>query len=562
MPIESLIKLQQRLGAFPNRSPERRRLVEEVAFTFGISASNLYRILRERQHRQTKHRSDQGKPRHLSTSEMERYCQIIAAMKIRTLNKKGHHLSTGRAIELLESHGIHTPEGFVQIPSGTLSKPTVNRYLKLWGYDHRTLTKEAPAVRFQADFSNELWQFDLSPSDLKHLKKPSPWVDPARGDPTLMLYSVADDRSGVCYQEYHCVYGEETEAALRFLFRAMSAKVDENFPFQGIPKTLYLDNGPISRSRLFLRVMEYLGIEVMTHLPAGSDGNRTTARSKGKVERPFRTVKEAHETLYHFHEPETEEEANLWLHNYLLNYNHQDHREEKHSRIVDWLKHPPPEGIREMCSWERFCTFAREPETRFVDNTARVSVDGVSYEVDADLAENTVTLWWGLFDNQLFVEFNDQKFGPYQPVGGLVSLHQFRKHKKTKNDERTELIAELSQKLELPHSALTNYPDLSFANLEGEESQTQPSKIAFSDPDPFQEFIYPDILSAKRAISEYLRLALTKLSAEQLDYINTLVKETLSKKVIMERVELYFYPNRFKNLPEIIKIEEKDHYVN
>ena len=41
--------------------------------------------------------------------------------------------------------------------------------------------------------------------------------------------------------------------------------------------------------------MESLGIEVITHMPADSDGNRTTARSKGKVERPFRTVNEAHE---------------------------------------------------------------------------------------------------------------------------------------------------------------------------------------------------------------------------------------------------------------------------
>ena len=36
-----------------------------------------------------------------------------------------------------------------------------------------------------------------------------------------MLYSVVDDRSGVAYQEYHGVYGEDVEAALRFLFNAM-----------------------------------------------------------------------------------------------------------------------------------------------------------------------------------------------------------------------------------------------------------------------------------------------------------------------------------------------------
>ena len=49
---------------------------------------------------------------------------------------------------------------------------------------------------------------------MKQLPTP-PWVDPWRGAPQLMLYSVVDDRSGVAYQEYHCVYGEDVEAALR-----------------------------------------------------------------------------------------------------------------------------------------------------------------------------------------------------------------------------------------------------------------------------------------------------------------------------------------------------------
>ncbi len=157
----------------------------------------------------------------------------------------------------------------------------------------------------------------MSPSDLKQLKTP-PWVDPDRsGAPTLMLFSVVDDRSGVAYQEYRCVYGEDVESALRFLFNAMSRKgapdgADAS-AFHGIPSALYLDNGPVAKSAVFKRVMESLGIEVMAHMPAGSDGRRTTARSKGKVERPFRTVKDAHETLYHFHQPETEAEANRWL---------------------------------------------------------------------------------------------------------------------------------------------------------------------------------------------------------------------------------------------------------
>src|SRR5580692_7563881 len=70
----------------------------------------------------------------------------------------------------------------------------------------------------------------------------------------------------------------------------MARKTDEADPFQGIPAVLYLDNGPVAKSAVFKRVMESLGVAVTPHMPAGSDGRRTTARAKGKVERPFFTI--------------------------------------------------------------------------------------------------------------------------------------------------------------------------------------------------------------------------------------------------------------------------------
>jgi hypothetical protein len=222
------------------------------------------------------------------------------------MNGKGRHLSTARAIQILEDHGVETPEGPVRLTPGLLSKATANRYLRQWGYDHDRMARPPAAVQFQTEHSNALWHFDLSPSDLKQVECP-PWVEPGRGAPTL---SVVDDRSDVAYQEYRCMYGEDVEAGLRFLFNAMAAKPDEDgSPFQGIP--------------------------------AGKDGRRPTARPKGKVERPFRTVKEAHETLYHFHRPETEAEANRWLKRFVGQYNSQQHRSEPHSRIEDWLANLP-----------------------------------------------------------------------------------------------------------------------------------------------------------------------------------------------------------------------------
>ena len=54
-------------------------------------------------------------------------------------------------------------------------------YLEKQGLDWYTLCREPPVVRFQAERSNELWQFDISSSDLKQLKAPA-WIDESKGE--------------------------------------------------------------------------------------------------------------------------------------------------------------------------------------------------------------------------------------------------------------------------------------------------------------------------------------------------------------------------------------------
>ena len=173
IPSEALLDLRRRLDALPSRSGQRRILMEETAHLYGVSKDTLYRALREYGKPTATRRIDQGKPRIMAKETLERYCEVIAAIKIRTSNKKGHHLSTTEAIRLLEEHGIETPDGYLQASPGLLKKTTVNRYLKQWGYDHDRMTRQPPAVRFQAEHSNDCWQFDLSTSDLKHLQQPS-----------------------------------------------------------------------------------------------------------------------------------------------------------------------------------------------------------------------------------------------------------------------------------------------------------------------------------------------------------------------------------------------------
>ncbi|MBF0551360.1 MAG: transposase family protein [Deltaproteobacteria bacterium] len=535
MSEDALIDLHRRLSTLPARSSDRRLIIGQVAQLYGISQATLYRILRGWIKPKALRRSDCGIPRIMPKPELERYCEIIAAVKLRTSNKKGRHLSTVGVIRLLEEVGVVTPDGLVKAPQAELKPTTINRYLRSWGFDRETLSRQPAAVRFQARHSNECWQFDLSPSDLKEVKEPL-WVQPGRGTPLLMLYSVVDDRSGVAYQEYHCVYGEDVESALRFLFNAMAPKKIDGFPFQGIPQMIYTDNGPIARSHVFHQVMKYLGVEVRTHVPQGKDGRRVTARSKGKVERPFRSVKEMHETLYHFHEPKDEEEANDWLMRFLFRYNAMDHRSEPHSRMEDWFQNLPSNGFREMCTWERFCTFAREPERRKVGSDARVRAEGVFYEVDSELAGEEVILWWGFFDHELYVEHGEKRYGPYSPVGGPIPLHRYRQHKKSKIQQRADRIEVLAKNIFIPKTALTG--DDKFQCFT--DANAPIIKEPFSTPDPFQELVFRNSIAAKKAIADYLGMPLAKLERGQMEQIELILSESMEKEVVIQKIRELF----------------------
>ena len=217
-------------------------------------------------------------------------------------------------------------------------------------------------------------------------------------------------------------------------------------------------------------------------------------------------------TLYHHHRPDTEAEANAWLTRFIGRENARDHRTEPHSRVDDSLEHQPEGGVRAMCAWERFCSFAREPERRTVGLDARVSVAGVTYEFDPELADETVVLWWGLFDAELFAEPGDERYGPFDPVGGPVPLHRYRKHRKSRRDVRQDRVAELATRIAIPRSALAGEPDLIAREPQRIAVATRP----FDGPDHFGELAFATPLKARAAIADELRVPLGKLASDDL----------------------------------------------
>lgn len=529
--VEQLIILHNQLEGHSLRSPARTKLVDEFAQSFGVTPSTVYRQLRLCIDFSLHKRKDFNQPRAISADDMIMYCRLIAALKIRTSNKNNRHLSTPKCIEILELHGVETVHGLVKAPVGVLKKSTVNRYITQWGFTHHSMLSVEPVVvRFEAEESNDCWQFDFSPSDLKQLTKNS--------ENKLFIVSVTDDKSGVLYSEYIEATGEDALTALKFLFRAMSAKKRKGFPFQGIPKMIYTDNGAFARSAIFNRVLAALGIELKTHMPRGSDGRRTTSRGKGKIERTNRTTKESFETLFHFHQPSTLDQANEWLMNYLLQYIELSHRSEKSTRIQVWLNYLPTNGYRQMCSWEKFCQFVREPEIRQVGSDACVSIDGISYQLIPDMAGNEVTLLLGLLDNEVYVVFNEEKMGPFYPSKGPIPLNSYRKHKKTKTEKLADDIANLAQSISIPLSVMAGNDTQTIEQLEKARAITKNQPFT-----PFEEEktrLFIDKLEAKQAIAHFLGKPLAELPSQQINAINQIVEETLNKDLVESKVRQYF----------------------
>lgn len=86
-PAEVLVDLRRRLAVLPARDPLRKQAVAEAAAFFGISVATLYRCLREQLRPKSVRRADHGRPRVAGLAEMDRYAEIVAALKLRTTNK-------------------------------------------------------------------------------------------------------------------------------------------------------------------------------------------------------------------------------------------------------------------------------------------------------------------------------------------------------------------------------------------------------------------------------------------------------------------------------------------
>ena len=183
----------------------------------------------------------------------------LAALIERLKRENPHRTATTLLQELVLSTGADSPP---------ISYPTLCRFLKQHGLTERQLLAPPPRKKFEAEFSNQIWQSDMLFGP--HL------AYPAGGKWRTHLYAILDDASRIIpHAQFYFEGG--LESMLDCLRQGVAAR--------GLPATLYVDNGDAYRSHQLARIAASLGI-LITHTPPYQPQGR------GKIERFFRTVRE------------------------------------------------------------------------------------------------------------------------------------------------------------------------------------------------------------------------------------------------------------------------------
>ena len=151
---------------------------------------------------------------------------------------------------------------------GTVSPSTLYRFLKQRGLTARQLLTPTARKKFEAEFSNQIWQSDLLFG---------PYIQrPGGGRMQAFLYATLDDASRLIpHAEFYAQQG--LDAFLDCLRQAVAAR--------GVPVRLYVDNAKVFRSMQLARIAASIGMLVVHTPPYQPEG-------RGKIERYFRSVRE------------------------------------------------------------------------------------------------------------------------------------------------------------------------------------------------------------------------------------------------------------------------------
>jgi putative transposase len=271
-------------------------------------------------------------------------------------------------------------------PGIRLKETTVYRFLNSRGL-MKQMEKPEDRRKFEASGPNELWQ-----SDVMH--GPEVYVDGKKRKSYLI--AIIDDHSRLIpHAEFYLSEG------LDFYLDAL----EQAFLKRGLPRKLYVDNGPAFRSRQLEYITASLGVALIHARPYKPQG-------KGKIERWFGVVRT--KILYYVRDTPKLWQLNEWLAGWL----EEEYHAKRHSSTgqspfqrftadMECIR-PAPDNLSD---------YFRKVARRKVAKDRSVIFEGRLYEAPVALIGRQVELLY--HDNNpdhIEIKWNNESYGIVRPV--------------------------------------------------------------------------------------------------------------------------------------------------
>lgn len=290
-------------------------------------------------------------------------------------------------------------------PWARLCSTTVYRFLKAQGLWEASPTTPKDRRRFEAELPNDLWQSDMMYG---------PTVSVEGRQRKVFLFAFLDDMSRlVPHAQFYVT--ERLESYLDCLRQALLRR--------GLPRRLYVDNGPAFRSQHLSQITASLGIALIHSTPYQPEG-------RGKVERWFRTVREQFLSTW---QGESLEELNQKFLIWLQGYHQNPHTVTGQTPLQRFSSHleclrPAPPHLED---------FFRKRAVRKVEKDRSIALNGRLYEAPVSLIGKTVSLLYHDHDPARVEIFWEER-----SYGFISLLDQRVNFRVRRNSERTEIQSE------------------------------------------------------------------------------------------------------------------------
>ncbi len=274
-----------------------------------------------------------------------------------------------------------------------LNQSTTYRFLHAQGLMNKPEPASKDRRKFEAELSNDLWQ-----SDVMH----GPRVDAGGKQKKSFLIAIIDDHSRlIVHAEFYL--SEKLACYLKVLESALIKR--------GVPRKLYVDNGPAFRSKHLEYVAASLNMALIHAKPYQPQG-------KGKIERWFKTVRSGFLPTF---KGNTLEELNdalqIWINNTYHKKKHSGTGQTPFDRFTSCMEciRPAPKNLRDHF---------RNTVRRRVGKDRTITFNHNLYEGPVCLIGKQVELIYHEDEpEQIEIKWDNKSYGIARPVDLHANCH-------------------------------------------------------------------------------------------------------------------------------------------